>query len=228
LLPRVSADDALPAPEVCFALLAKQPEHPPLDEGEGPFTRELLDKEVVLPGLLQNNCFSAQVYDGFRIKSKYLYVKDRPLISPLKSVWCEVKARISKVDLKFQDHHEIEIVARKDADVESIQQGLDATSKWVEANRAKIDLNEFRKGAPMRTVTYQIPADDLNLKPYRIIKRINGVDSKRHVAEFLCGQYVMYEDPLREGHFLDILAVYDLKERRIIRVVVDESGYFLE
>lgn len=226
------ARDEPPVPEVCFALLAPRSERPPLDEGEGPFTQELLDKNVVLSGSLHDtsviNVFSVHVYDGFRIKANGLYVKDRPLISPYQSVWCEVKARISKVDLKFQDHNEIEIIARKDADMEPIQRGLETACKWVEANRSTIDLNEFRKGEPVRKVRYPIPADDLNRKPYRIMKKINGVDTKRHVAEFLCGRYVMGEVPNHEGHFLDILAVYDLTKQRIIRVIVDESGYFLE
>jgi hypothetical protein len=60
------------------------------------------------------------------------------------------------------------------------------------------------------------------------MSEIKGVDAKRGIAEFLCGRFVLFEAPGKHAKFLDILIIYNLKDDKIIRVVVDQTGYHLE
>jgi formylglycine-generating enzyme required for sulfatase activity len=229
------------SPEICFSAFKPKTESPPLDIGEGPFYEAMLGQNVTLTGTLSDtstiNIFRPHVYDGFSIVKSRLYVRDRVLKKSGPDYWkpvlCQVEARISKVDEKFQDHNEIDIVSYKAIDMEPIKNGLDVSKKWVEANRSSIDLNRFKQAKEFEQMAKFANSsiskdDDLNKKPYQSMSVIKGVDAKRQIAEYLCGRYVLDEVPNHHGYFLDILIIYDLKNKQIIRAVVDHAVYFLE
>ena len=107
MLTSCSTPSAKPSPEqkptaICFDGDAAPDPPQKRSDGEGPFTAELLGRDVTLGGQLQDtsaiNLFMVNRYDGFRIRSNRLYVKDRTYINPFGSIWCTANAKISRVD----------------------------------------------------------------------------------------------------------------------------------
>ena len=227
--------DAPLPPEICFDNLPHTTAPAPaLVPGEGPFTADLLGKTVHLSGCLEDtgaiNVFKTNTYDGYRVGADRLYVKARVLENPLAEVWCEVEARVSRVDVAQQDQNQIEILSRREVDMASLNRALDASADWVAKNRAAIDLNRFKQSERFANPRFtKLPADtDLNALPRRDVREIRGVDAARGIAAFTVARHVLGEVQHHHGEFLDLVVVYDLKAGRIIRVRVVNTGYFLE
>jgi hypothetical protein len=197
----------------------------------------MVGDKVTLSGTLQDtsaiNLFRTHAYNGFRVSQRRLYVKN-PVLQKTgpdfwKPVFCLVEARITKVDEVSQDHNEIEVLSHKEIDMKPVLNGLKKAAKWVKENRTTIDINKIKeKPVKNKLIAEAIRDADLNKKPYQEINEIKGVDIKRGIAEFLCGRYVLTETPQLRGDFVDILIVYDLNKQKIVRVIVDRTGYFLE
>jgi hypothetical protein len=206
------------------------------DVGESELQAKQLGSRVKLFGELHDtgaiNLFHASWYDGSRIVRRRYYVSERIYQQPFQSIWVTAEATISQVDEKNNDKHEIQIHAYQGLNVAEIQiiaQGLAESSDWFNSGHQPIDLNDYKgKQRFPGFISAEKLEADFNALPTRKLNEIQALDNKRGFAEFACTRYVVDEVSSHHAAYLDLVMVYDLTNKKPIRVIVEQHGFFLE
>ncbi len=210
---------------------------PKLKPGEGPLEADDHEgKRTTLFGELQDtgviNLFMAHWFDGSRFSRRRYYVDGRPYKRPHQSVWARIDATIAKVDSATDDKHELRIHSFEGLSTTELQQvnrALVLSHRWISKNVGAVDLNRHKK-------THKKPVfvkdanwnADFNELPVRDLFEIRAMDLKRAVAAFACRRYVVEEVPHHHGTYVDLVMIYDLKNKKPVRLEVRRGGFFLE
>ncbi len=97
----------------------------------------------------------------------------------------------------------------------------------VEASRNNFDLNLYKGTERFKAALAEHADKDLNTLPFEPRDEVVFVDRDVRKAGIDCGRVVLRNGPVR-GDFLSFLAVYDLEAKRVERVLVRNTGYFME
>ena len=109
----------------------------------------------------------------------------------------------------------------------SLKRAVQDACEQVEANRREFDLNLYKGTERFKAALAEHADKDLNSLPFEPRDEVVFVDPDVRTAGIDCGRVVLRNDPVR-GDFLSFLVVYDLKNGRVERVLVRNTGYFLE
>lgn len=109
----------------------------------------------------------------------------------------------------------------------SLERAVQEACAHVEANRNGFDLNLYKGTERFKAALAEHADKDLNVLPFEPRDEIVFVDTDVRRIGIDCGRVVLRSDPVR-GDFLSFLAVYDLEAGRVERVLVRNTGYFME
>ncbi len=109
----------------------------------------------------------------------------------------------------------------------SLERAVRESCAHVEANRKGFDLNLYKGTERFKAALTEHADKDLNALPFEPRDEVVFVDTDVRRIGIDCGRVVLRNDPVR-GDFLSFLAVYDLDVGRVERVLVRNTGYFLE
>ncbi len=104
---------------------------------------------------------------------------------------------------------------------------VDETCEYVENNLQNIDLNEYKKTQRFMTALKDLANKDLNQIEYLSIKKIVFKDYDRNYIGIHCGKSIMRKN-LQRGDFLSYLAIYNMNNNSLEKIIVRNTGYFLE
>ena len=109
----------------------------------------------------------------------------------------------------------------------SLERAVREACAHVEANRKGFDLNLYKGTERFKAALAEHADKDLNSLPFEPRDEVVFVDTDVRRIGIDCGRVVLRNDPVR-GDFLSFLAVYDLEAGRVERVLVRNTGYFME
>lgn len=137
--------------------------------------------------------------------------------------WGNAKFTMQKGEKpKIRDFKQDEVVPEK------TNKALEQSAKWWYENRNKFDANRFKKtDRYTKWLHNKINLSDFNTAKFEPRKKVLFFDYENDIVGIDMGRQVLKKDS-RWGHFLSYIVIYNLQHKKVERVLVRNTGYFLE
>lgn len=110
-----------------------------------------------------------------------------------------------------------------------IKKALSESKKKFKLNIKNYDLNSYKKSPFFMPIRLDHVKDlDFNQTKFQAENKILGTDEKAKTIFIDLGRKILYEDHIQRGDFLSFIAVYDLEKQEVSKILLYNSGYFLE
>jgi hypothetical protein len=194
---------------------------------------DLSSKSFVLYGELfdtgELNLMDIYIFDGENALRRRYYVKNRVYQKPFNSVWVQVTGKYSRLDYDSDGKNEIDISNfKKLSEIDKkVEEAEDYCRDWVSKNRTFNDLNEYKQTERFKKALGDLEHIDFNKTEFKIDHSLVYFDFDKMIIGVDCGRHTLREN-LQRGDYLNYLAIYDLKNEKLLKVKVVNTGYFLE
>lgn len=195
--------------------------------------KDLSAKSFVLYGELfdtgELNLMDIYTFDGENALLRRYYVKNRVYQNPFNSVWVQVTGKYSRLDYDSDGKNEVDISSfKKLSEIDKkVEKAEGYCSDWVSKNRTSYDLNEYKQTERFKNALSDLEHLDFNKTDFKIDHSLVYFDFDKMVIGVDCGKHTLREN-IQRGDFLNYLAVYDLKNEKLLKVNIVNTGYFLE
>ncbi|MBT8386123.1 MAG: hypothetical protein KJO12_01825, partial [Ignavibacteria bacterium] len=137
--------------------------------------------------------------------------------------------KYSRLDYDSDGKNEINITNFKklseiDTDVEK---AASYCSDWVSKNRTSYDLNEYKQTERFKKALSDLEHLDFNKTKFKLDQSLVYFDFNKMVIGVDCGRHTLREN-IQRGDYLNYLAIYDLKNEKLLKVKIVNTGYYLE
>lgn len=110
-----------------------------------------------------------------------------------------------------------------------IEKALAESKKSFELNIQEYDLNSYKKSPFFIPIRLDHVKDlDFNKTKYQAENKILGTDEDAKIIFIDLGKKILYEDRLQRGDFISFIALYNLEKQEVSKILLYNSGYFLE
>ncbi len=191
---------------------------------------DFLNKEVTLYGLLHDtsaiNMLYTYRFDGEKVYSKRYYLKDRIFKDHVKSIWVELNGKYSSVEYGKE-----EIDATNFERLEEMENKIENAKQYscdiVKEQRIFYDLNNYKETDRFNKVFSGLQNINLNMLQFRPDSSLTFIDFDKMIAGFDCGKTILKESVI-SGNYLTYYAIYDLNSENLVKVIIVNTGYFME
>lgn len=203
------------------------------DHNNTKLPEDLSGKTFVLYGELfdtgELNLMDIYTYDDENTLRRRYYVKNRVYQKPFNSVWVQVTGKYSLLDYDSDGKNEVDIRNfKKLSEIDKkVEKAEDYCSDWVSKNRTSYDLNEYKQTERFKKALSDLEYLDFNKTDFKIDHSLVFFDFDKMVIGVACGRHTLREN-IQRGDFLNYLAIYDLKNEKLLKVKIVNTGYFLE
>lgn len=195
-----------------------------------PLSTDLLNKEVTLFGLLHDtgaiNIFYAHRFDGEKVYTRSYYLKERIFKDRLKSIWVKLNGKYSSIEYGKE-----EIDATSFERLGEIENKIENAKYYscniVKERRRFFDLNNYKKTNRFKNAFSDFQNVNLNMLPFRPDSNLTFIDFDKMISGFDCGKVILRETMIR-GDYLTYHAIYDLNSENLVKVIIVNTGYFME
>lgn len=193
-------------------------------------SRNLLSKEVTLYGLLHDtsaiNMFYTYRFDGEKVYSRRYYLKGRIFKDPIKSIWVKLNGKYSSIEYGKE-----EIDATSFETLDEIENKIENAKYYscniVNQQRIFYDLNNYKETERFKRTFSNFQNVNLNMLQFRPDSSLIFIDFDKMIVGFDCGKTILTESVIR-GDYLTYYAIYDLNIENLIKVIIVNTGYFME
>ncbi len=195
-----------------------------------PISKELLNKEATFYGLIHDtgaiNMLYTYRFDGEKLYSRRYYVKERIFKDPINSIWVKLNGKYSSVEY---DKQEIDAMSfeRLDEIESKIETARYYSCNIVNQQRIFYDLNNYKETDRFKKAFSDFQNVNLNMLQFRPDSSLTFIDFDEMIAGFDCGGTILTESVIR-GDYLTYYAIYDLNSENLIKVIIVNTGYFME
>lgn len=203
------------------------------DNNNTKLPEDLSAKSFVLYGELfdtgELNLMDIYTFDGENALRRRYYVKNRVYQKPFNSVWVQVTGKYSRLDYDSDGKNEIDIsnfIKLSEID-KKVEKAEDYCRDWVSKNRTSYDLNEYKQTERFKIALSDLEHLDFNKTDFKIDHSLVYFDFDKMVIGVACGRHTLREN-LQRADYLNYLAIYDLKNEKLLKVKIVNTGYFLE
>ncbi len=134
------------------------------------------------------------------------------------------------VRVKFSEDKKAKVLAfeQNKYTISVLDEALSASDKWFAKNRKGFDLNLFKiTDRYQNFLAKKIKLQDLNKAKYIRKPNILFWDATKGTIGVEMGKCILQKN-IQWGHFLNYTVVYDYKNKKVVKVYVYNTGYFLE
>lgn len=203
------------------------------DHNNTKLPEDLSGKTFVLFGELfdtgELNLMDIYTYDDENTLRRRYYVKNRVYQKPFNSVWVQVTGKYSLLDYDSDGKNEVDIRNfKKLSEIDKkVEKAVGYCSDWVSKNRTSYDLNEYKQTERFKKALSDLEYLDFNKTDFKIDHSLVFFDFDKMVIGVACGRHTLREN-IQRGDFLNYLAIYDIKNEKLLKVKIVNTGYFLE
>ena len=203
------------------------------DHNNTKLPEDLSGKTFVLYGELfdtgELNLMDIYTYDDENTLRRRYYVKNRVYQKPFNSVWVQVTGKYSLLDYDSDGKNEVDIRNfKKLSEIDKkVEKAVGYCSDWVSKNRTSYDLNEYKQTERVKKALSDLEYLDFNKTDFKIDHSLVFFDFDKMVIGVACGRHTLREN-IQRGDFLNYLAIYDIKNEKLLKVKIVNTGYFLE
>lgn len=203
------------------------------DHNNTKLPEDLSGKSFVLYGELfdtgELNLMDIYTFDGENTLRRRYYVKSRVYKNQFNSVWVQVSGKYSRLDYDSDGKNELDVSSfKKLSEIDKkVEKAGGYCSDWVSKNRTSYDLNEYKKTKRFKKALSDLEHLDFNKTDFKIDHSLVYFDFDKMVIGVECGRHTLREN-IQRGDFLNYLAIYDLKNEKLLKVKIVNTGYFLE
>ena len=203
------------------------------DHNNTKIPEDLSGKTFVLYGELfdtgELNLMDIYTIDGENTLRRRYYVKNRVYQNPFNSIWVQVTGKYSLLDYDSDGNNEVDISNfKKLSEIDKkVEKADDYCSDWVSKNRTSYDLNEYKQTERFKKALSDLEYLDFNKTDFKIDHSLVFFDFDKMVIGVACGRHTLREN-IQRGDFLNYLAIYDIKNEKLLKVKIVNTGYFLE
>jgi hypothetical protein len=195
-----------------------------------PLSKDLLNKEDTFYGLLHDtgvlNMLYTYRFDGEKVFSRRYYLKNRILKDRLNSIWVKLNGKHSSVEYGKEeiDTDSFERLGEMENKIENAKH---YSCNTVNQQRIFYDLNNYKETDRFKSAFSDFKDVNLNMLGFRSDSSLTFIDFDKMIVGFDCGKAILTESVIR-GDYLTYYAIYDLNSENLIKVIIVNTGYFME
>ena len=189
-----------------------------------------LNKEAVFYGLLHDtgaiNMLYVYRFDGEKVYSKRYYLKERIFKDPINSIWVKLNGKHSSVEYGKEeiDADSFERLGEMENKIENAKH---YSCNTVNQQKIFYDLNNYKETDRFKRAFSDFQNINLTMLQFRTDSSLTFIDFDKMIVGFDCGETVLSESVIR-GDYLTYYAIYDLNSENLIKVIIINTGYFME
>jgi len=193
-------------------------------------SENLLNKTDTFYGLLHDtgvlNMLYTYRFDGEKAYSRRYYLKERIFNDRLKSIWVRIDGKYSNIEHGKEeiDADNFERLTELDKRIEDAK---DYSCLMVNRNRLLYDLNNYKETERFKKAFSEFQNVNLNMLRFRPDSTLIFIDFNKMIVGISCGEKILRETIVR-GDYLTYEAIYDLNNGDLIKVIIVNTGYFME
>ena len=195
-----------------------------------PLDKDLLGKECTFFGKLTDtgelNLFYTYSFDGTTSNVRRYYLKNRIYKDPSNFCWVKITGKYSNVD---PDKDEIDAVSYEKVGQmdEKIEKAVSYSTKWVAENKASYDLNKYKSTQRFHMAFESLKDSDFNKTEFSSGNELVFIDYDKMIIGIDVGKQILRKNEQR-ADYLNYIAIYDLNSMKLTKVIIRNTGYFLE
>ena len=102
------------------------------------------------------------------------------------------------------------------------------SKRFMKQHRTDFDVNDYKKNKRFNSRFKSYSKTDLNTLPYRLQNEIIFVDETLNEIGYHAGKLIISEQKSHHGDYISFVVVYNYQTNKIARIIVKNTGYFLE